>query len=167
MNPLSYGFVSQAKQDFHINGKVLDIGSKNINGTVRPIFFDCEYIGLDMSEGDNVDIVCNSHSLPYPDNTMDCVVSVGTLEHDDKFWLTIEEVKRVLKPGGYGLFTVPSIGFPKHDYPHDYWRFTTDAFESMFDGWEKQTTPAEMEVVCWAIKPQVKQGSKIAVERRL
>ena len=38
---------------------ILDIGSYNVNGTVRPIFEKGNYIGMDMFEGPNVDVVAN------------------------------------------------------------------------------------------------------------
>jgi len=37
-------------------GRILDVGSRDINGTVRPLFTG-EYIGLDMQEGENVDVL--------------------------------------------------------------------------------------------------------------
>ena len=47
------------------NEKTLDIGSLGVNGSLKDLFTD--YIGLDMREGDNVDIVANGHELPFKD----------------------------------------------------------------------------------------------------
>jgi len=84
-----------------------------------------------MREGKDVDIVSNSHNLPFPDKQFDCVVTAETFEHDDEFWATIKEIERVLKSGGYLIISVPGIGFKKHCYPSDYWRFTDFALKSL------------------------------------
>ena len=50
------------------NKKILDVGSYDVNGTMKPIFEKGQYIGLDMEEGPNVDIVGVSHDIPISDN---------------------------------------------------------------------------------------------------
>ncbi len=123
--------VYQYIKGLKLKGKTLDIGALDVNGCVRDLFDD--YTGVDMREGPNVDEVMNSHVLMWPACTFDNVLCLETLEHDDCFWLTVSEMKRVLKRGGRLVITVPGIGFPKHDYPNDFWRFTADALESMLD----------------------------------
>ena len=59
--------------------KVLDIGSYDVNGCLKPLFrFDAEYTGLDMREGPNVDIVGNSHEIPFSGNHFDLVTCVDS-----------------------------------------------------------------------------------------
>lgn len=112
-------------EGLHLVGKTLDVGSLNVNGCVRDLFDD--YTGLDMRAGPNVDVVANAHQIPFPDATFANVLCLETLEHDDAFWLTVKEMARVLAPGGTLAVTVPGIGFPKHNHPADYWRFTPEA----------------------------------------
>ncbi len=104
---------------------VLELGSRNINGSVRQ-FFNGKYVGIDMIAGEDVDIVCDSWNLPYKAQTFDVVVCTEMLEHDARFWETIEEARRVLKNHGHFLVTTRGIGFPFHEYPGDFWRFTED-----------------------------------------
>lgn len=85
-----------------------------------------------MREGPNVDVVANSHQLPFPQETFDTVVCVEMLEHDDAPWLTAAESIRVLKPGGRLIACAPGISFPRHDFPCDYWRFTADGLRALF-----------------------------------
>lgn len=47
--------------------------------------------------------------LTYADNTFDLVLHSETLEHIISAEKAIKETKRILKPGGYCLFTVPII----------------------------------------------------------
>lgn len=121
-------FVQSVKDKHSIKGNVLDVGSLDVNGCLRPIFEDSNYIGLDMRAGDNVDVVANAHNISSEDNFFDCVCCVEMLEHDEDFFRSITEMKRVLKPGGWLIIATPSIGFSYHPYPKDYWRFTEDSF---------------------------------------
>jgi len=122
-----YKFVQKQVNEKGIKGRVLDVGSLDVNGSLRPLFPD--YFGVDMRAGKNVDIVANSHLLPFKNKSFDLVVCVETLEHDDQPFKTMSEIYRVLKDGGWCIITAPYITFPKHCYPSDYWRFTAEAFK--------------------------------------
>jgi len=43
--------------------KVVDVGSLDINGSNRPLFKKCLYVGIDLIEGKNVDMIGNAHEL--------------------------------------------------------------------------------------------------------
>lgn len=104
------------------NLDTLEIGSRNINGTVRGVFKG-KYVGIDFVEGPDVDIIMNAHDLQFPDASFDVVVCTEMLEHDSAFWITLSEVARVLKVGGHFLMTTRGNGFDEHGWPEDYWRF--------------------------------------------
>lgn len=56
----------------------------------------------------------NLESLTFPDGAFDVVVNSDVLEHVADLDLTLSEIRRVLKPGGYHVFTVPADpGLPK------------------------------------------------------
>jgi len=106
-------------------------GSESISGLVD----NRHYVGTDMQDGPGVNVVVNGHDLSTNfGEEFDLVMCFDTLEHDDKFWLTIEEMKKVLRPGGYLLLGVPGRYCPYHEHPHDYWRFMEDGVRSFFDG---------------------------------
>jgi len=116
-----------------LQGKVLDCGSLDINGSVRDLFID--YTGLDRIPGKNVDVVASCHKIPFPDEYFDHVLSLEMIEHDDDFWKSISEMRRVLKPGGKLVITTRGIYFKLHeDHPgvNDYWRFTGKALKLLF-----------------------------------
>ena len=109
---------------------ILDVGSYDVNGTFRPVFAapTWQYRGLDISAGPNVDIVAPDPydwSKEVPSNSVDVVISGSAFEHIEFFWLTTQEIGRVLKPGGLFCLIVPSAG-PEHRYPVDCWRFYRD-----------------------------------------
>ncbi len=120
--------------------RVLDVGSRDINGSVKDALSqNLEFVGIDMIEGPGVDVLMNAHEIKnkISPESFDLVTCCETLEHDDRFWETVEGMKKVLKPGGWLLVTTPSINFFKHDFPHDYYRFTEDAYRDfIFEGFE-------------------------------
>lgn len=106
-------------------GRTLELGSANVNGSVRR-YFSGEYIGIDHDESaTGVDTVMSAGALAFPDASFDTVVSTSMLEHDPAFWDTLREVARVLRPGGHLIITTVSTGFGYHN-PPDYWRFELD-----------------------------------------
>ena len=115
-----------------LTGRCLDVGSYNVNGSVRELFRD--YTGLDMRPGPNVDVVAPGNAIPFPDASFDVVCCLEMLEHDRDPFGTVREMRRVLRPGGHLVLTVPSIGFARHNYPSDYWRMTADGLAVLMDG---------------------------------
>ena len=109
---------------------ILDIGSYDVNGTLKPIFKDHRYIGIDMCAGPNVDFVCKNDDIPFKNNFFDVIISSSCFEHDDFFWLTFLEMCRVLKPNGFIYINAPSNG-PHHGYPTDNWRFYLDSWKAL------------------------------------
>lgn len=87
------------------NKKVLEFGSLNINGSVREFFKDCDYTGVDMTPGKDVDYVCRAHEFNSRDERYDVVISCEMLEHDSKHDMSIMTMQRVLKPGGMLIIT--------------------------------------------------------------
>lgn len=112
---------------------VLDVGSwDGGNGNLRSIFQSAKYIGLDIQQGPNVDMIANSHSIPLDNNSIDIIVSSSCFEHDPMFWITFLEMSRILKPDGYIYICAPSSG-PYHPEkcPGDSWRFYPDSWLSL------------------------------------
>jgi len=85
--------------------RVLDIGSLDINGNNRYLFQDCDYIGLDVIEGKNVDVVCIAHEYQQPNESFDTIISTNALEHDMYYQYTLKKIVDLLKPGGLLLFS--------------------------------------------------------------
>jgi SAM-dependent methyltransferase len=115
-------------------GRVLEIGALDVNGQVRDLFPDAAlYIGVDVVAGRNVDVVLNGHDLlsHFGLCAFDLVLCLETLEHDPAFWLTLQEIRAVLKPGGLACISVPGNGFPEHHKP-DHWRFLPDSQQGLF-----------------------------------
>lgn len=113
-----------------LSGPVLDVGSLDVNGSARDLFGDARrfprYTGLDLQAGQGVQLCGKGDALPFRDESFGVVVCTEVLEHDDHFWMTLLECRRVLRRHGQVVVTTRGIDFPRHDYPSDYWRFTAD-----------------------------------------
>ncbi len=111
-------FCEQVKHDFpqYFTGVlVLDIGSLDINGNNQYLLdADCVYLGIDVAQGKNVDIVCQAYLLKLPDSTFDVIVSTECLEHDRYYIETLDNIQRLLKPGGLFVMTCATTGRAEH-----------------------------------------------------
>lgn len=116
--------------------KILDVGSFDKSGHYNYGMILNEdkwtYQGLDLRQGNNVDIIVEN---PYDweeieDESYDLIVSGQAFEHIEFFWLTLEQIKRILKPNGLFFLIVPSTG-PVHKNPYDCYRFNEDAMKAM------------------------------------
>ena len=47
-------------------------------------------------------------ALPFPSNTFDLIYSMGTIEHFPDFRVAVDELFRVLRPGGTAIIGVPN-----------------------------------------------------------
>jgi SAM-dependent methyltransferase len=138
MNNAVYGYVEALLVEHpDIHGDVLEVGSYDVNGSIRPLFTDHArfpyYLGVDMQAGPEVDRVMKADCLLLPSGSFNCVVCVEMLEHDNRFWLSMQEFHRVLLVGGHLVVTTRGIGYPKHDHPSDYWRFTAEGLRTVME----------------------------------
>jgi len=79
--------------------KVVEIGSFNINGTVR-ILFDCDhYVGVDWIKGKDVDVVSLAHEVNF-DYQFDTIISTSMLEHDPYWELSLAKMVSLMKDDG-------------------------------------------------------------------
>jgi SAM-dependent methyltransferase len=115
-HPEQNAFVRAVKARFPVyfaGTRVLEIGSRNVNGSIRQFFRGCEYVGLDCQPGCCVDVVNLAHEFADPD-PFDVVVSCEAFEHDPHFDRTIPHVLGLLRRGGLFVATWASPLRPEH-----------------------------------------------------
>ncbi|MBH1963892.1 MAG: class I SAM-dependent methyltransferase [Comamonadaceae bacterium] len=116
-HPQQLFFVSGVKQflpDFFTGKKVLEVGSLDLNGSVRQFFTDCAYEGLDVGTGPGVDTVCPGQDYGAPADAFDFVISSEMMEHNPAWRKTFLNMLRVLKPGGLMVLTCATTGRRQH-----------------------------------------------------
>ena len=110
----------------------MDCGSLDVNGNNRYLFTDCDYTGIDLGPGRNVDIVSPIHEFeggPY-----DTIISTECFEHDKHYKASIKNIIRMLRPGGLFLFTCATTGRPEHGTTRTNKRsspFTNDYYKNL------------------------------------
>lgn len=107
-------FVKNKNNSFFSNKKVLEVGSLNINGSMRDFFEDCDYTGIDIGKGKDVDIVCSGHEYDAPDETYDVCASGECFEHNPYWAETFSNMVRMTKSGGLIFFTCATDGRREH-----------------------------------------------------
>lgn len=103
---------------------VVEIGSLNINGTVRDYFVDpVQYVGVDLAEGACVDMVCDGQDVDLPSDSCDVAISTECFEHNPNWRETFLNMVRMTRPGGLVIFTCATTGRAEHGTarttPHD------------------------------------------------
>lgn len=95
-----------------------------------------DYIGIDLEPTEyhhdvKPDLYWDGVQIPLDDASLDFILATEFLEHYRDTNTVLQEVKRVLKPGGVFFFTVPGV-WPLHEVPHDYHRFSPFILEEYF-----------------------------------
>ncbi|MHA1729904.1 MAG: methyltransferase domain-containing protein [Promethearchaeota archaeon] len=144
MIPYTIVFTVNNLKKEEITGKsVLEVGAYDVNGSLRPIikmWNPSQYIGVDIQKGPGVDVICNAEDLEerFGSESFDIILSSDTLEHIYNWRGAISNIKKICKPNGILILSVPSIGFPYHSYPHDYWRYEINDIQDIFSDFEIQ-----------------------------
>ncbi len=139
MDALSHALVEAMAEVVAPPGPVLEIGSRQVQaegyGDLRPLFPGREFLGCDAEAGPGVDRVERLESLSFEDGAFGTVLCLSVFEHAWDVAAGARQVHRVTAPGGAALVTT-LFEFHIHAYPSDYWRFTPQALERLFEPFE-------------------------------
>jgi SAM-dependent methyltransferase len=128
-------FVAAAAESFSLPGPVYEFGSYIVPGQesigdLRPLFAGRKYVGCDMRAGPGVDQVEDISRMTLADESVPSIVCVETLEHVFEVRRAVDEIIRVLAPGGIVMISTP-FNFYLHNYPGDYWRLTPSCLDGL------------------------------------
>jgi len=115
----------------------VEIGSRSRSGNVYTQQFKeskLKYIGFDIEEGPNVDVVGDAHKLSqyFEKESVDFIFSISTYEHLLCPWIAAIEMNKVLKTNGIAYIQSHQT-WPLHEEPADYFRFSKYAWEGLFN----------------------------------
>lgn len=97
------------------------------------------FVNLDIDPTAGVDVQADAHALPFADAQFTRVECDAVLEHVAAPGLVMQEIARVLEPGGWAHIVTPFC-HPFHAYPSDYRRFTPEGLRTMSSGLEVVAT---------------------------
>lgn len=104
---------------------ILNFGSGH-----ESLFERDNFINFDIFPHNNAHVAGDGHELPFLTDSIDVVWLCAVLEHIRQPFQVMQEVHRVLKPGGHVLISVPFIQ-EQHGFPHDYFRYTPNGMRSI------------------------------------
>ena len=123
-----------------LRGEVLDVGCgmSPYRSLLDPAA--TRYTGIDVvdegtfaNSNDDVHYFDGLH-IPFEACSFDGVICTEVLEHVPHFQQLVDEIQRVLKPGGRAVLTVPWSA-RCHYIPKDYFRYTPSALAIIFAKW--------------------------------
>ncbi len=126
---------------------VLEVGSLDVNGSVRSLFPNVikqgKYQGIDIQTGPGVDFVLdiqnmvgskNYTKLKFPET----IICTEMLEHATLPWIAVKNMHKLLSGSkmtthGCLVLTTRSLGFPLHEYPWDCTRWTPRGLQELIE----------------------------------
>jgi len=102
MHPGAFEFISRFATTDEIT--VIEIGSRDINGSIREHFPGAYWLGLDLHPGPCVDVVCDAMQF-VPGKPVDLVVCCEVFEHVKEWPDIIARTYSWISPGGRILIT--------------------------------------------------------------
>lgn len=157
--------------------KVLEVGSKYINGSVRKYFWFCNYTGVDIGRGKGVDLVghladVKSKLIP----NFDTVISTEALEHDKRYIESLQTMYHMLNDGGLLIVTcagphreehgtAKAYGYLSPDTNDYYGNVSVEDFEkvlppSLFSVYVLQYTSGKSDLQFYGIKKITQMTSR-------
>jgi SAM-dependent methyltransferase len=144
VRPFVRTFVEDCAAVLELPAPVVEVGSRPAESQeqtafLRDVIGVTPYVGCDIQTGRNVDVVTDIHRMPFADESIGTVVCVEVLEHVFDPLRAVQELHRVLRPGGIAILT--SVMFmPVHAHPWDFWRFTPEGFARLVEPFETTLT---------------------------
>jgi hypothetical protein len=113
MHRQAFDFIAARARELGRVGFVLEIGARNINGTIKNCFDAERYVGIDVAPGPGVDVVASGADY-VPDAQPDVIVCCEVLEHTEEAASICRRAIENLAPGGVLLLTMAGTGRAPH-----------------------------------------------------
>lgn len=104
MHAEAFAFVANTLARLPPRQCVVELGGRNFNGSVRPLFNGAQYTSVDLLGGTDVDVVCDAATY-VPEQAPDTVVCCEVLEHAANAEAIIDNALGMLAPGGVLIVT--------------------------------------------------------------
>lgn len=135
IKPDTIKLISEVCKDLQ-GAHILDIGCGD-RSYEKYIGLKNHYVGIDVEfsgrsdESKIPDYFYDGENIPLKDDSVDVILFLEVLEHVTNPDRLLPEIRRVLKPKGLIIFSVPFL-WPLHEEPFDYRRFSAYGVERLF-----------------------------------
>jgi len=114
MHDEAYNFFSRSLAQLNIPTTVVELGSRNVNGTLRGLLPSyARYIGVDITDGPDVDVVADAADF-VPEVTPNFVLCAEVLEHTPRAAEICANAHRMLVDNGFFLLSAASDPRAEH-----------------------------------------------------
>jgi ubiquinone/menaquinone biosynthesis C-methylase UbiE len=115
----------------YMKGITLDVGGGRKRGKfIAPD--EATWIVLDSSRERRPQLLADAQNMPVRPEAIDCVKCTELLEHVKHPEEVLDEISRVLKPGGTLILSIP-FNSHIHDDPYDFQRFTDQKLTGLLE----------------------------------
>lgn len=116
MHHQAYNYVKGVMAQLEPPESVIEIGSYNVNGSIRDLFPEAEYTGIDVRTGRDVDVVADGATYKHPE-LVRAVVCCEVLEHAKNADAIIRNAYKLLKSPG--VFILTAAGPTRNPHGND------------------------------------------------
>jgi SAM-dependent methyltransferase len=125
---LARGFIEETGRGLapHSGGLCLDVGagSAPYRAEIEKFWNIVNYTAMDIAPSDSTSLVASADNVPLHSGAVDLVVSFDVLQHLQNYGQALDEMARVLRPGGAVILSVPFV-YSECDR-HDFRRWTME-----------------------------------------
>ncbi len=120
----------------YARGRLIDIGCSNKPYAAMFSPYVSEHLGIDHAETQHghasPDVTAGAYAIPLDDQSFDTALCTSVLEHLEEPTDALRECYRLLRPGGYAIYSVPFI-WHVHEAPRDFYRFSPYGLRYQFE----------------------------------
>ena len=120
----------------YFSGRMVDIGCGTKSKSALVGEFVQEHVGVDhpdtLHDKSKIDLFGTAYDIPVDDESFDCALCTAVMEHLEEPQKALIETNRVLKPGGYALYTMPFF-WHLHEEPRDFFRYSKYGIQHLFE----------------------------------
>ena len=126
----------EKKASRYFTGKLLDIGCGSKSKQFLIGKYVQSYLGIDhpscIHDRAKIDLFGDAVALPVKGSVFDSILCTAVLEHLEHPSKAIVEACRVLRNGGYAIYTAP-LFWHLHEEPRDFFRYTRHGLMHLFE----------------------------------
>ncbi len=116
-------FCHEIFSTYNTDSRVLDVGCGNGDLTTEMLKMGFDVQGIDLGNSNSlgerfIKVNIQKQKYPFPDNHFDIVFSKSVIEHLREPDYMVDEIHRILKPGGTFICLTPSW---KHSYKEQFY----------------------------------------------